>query len=87
MGKSAFVRDLAKDMAETLAKEDAKKREAEKPADDAELCAVCLDAPRSHAFVPCGHMVVCGGCSAGLKGKACVMCRAPAIAIIKIFKS
>jgi len=26
-------------------------------------CCVCLDETKSHAFVPCGHLCVCGGSS------------------------
>jgi hypothetical protein len=34
----------------------------EPPAAPAEetLCVVCFDAPKDHAFVPCGHQCVCG---------------------------
>ena len=28
-------------------------------AEDASLCVVCLDEPKTHAIVPCGHVCVC----------------------------
>lgn len=33
-------------------------------------CVVCLDAPRSVALLPCGHVVLCGGCFACLQKQA-----------------
>jgi hypothetical protein len=43
-------------------------------------CAVCLSAPRDHAFVPCGHRCVCGSCGLLIMSRpcaACPMCREP----------
>lgn len=39
-------------------------------------CILCLDAPRTHVFVPCGHMCACQSCSQKLmkKGHKCPMC-------------
>jgi len=36
-------------------------------------CIICMDAPRNHAAIACGHQVVCGGCSAQLD--RCPVCR------------
>jgi hypothetical protein len=36
-------------------------------------CKICLDAPSSCAFVPCGHVVACKRCS--LKIDKCPICR------------
>lgn len=33
-------------------------------------CVVCFDAPRSVALIPCGHVVLCGGCFANLQKQA-----------------
>lgn len=41
-------------------------------------CCVCLDAPNTHAYVPCGHKCVCGQCSLGLHTtgpQLCPVCR------------
>jgi hypothetical protein len=35
-----------------------------------ELCIVCLDAPKDHIIVPCGHQCVCGACAQRLKRTA-----------------
>ena len=44
-------------------------------------CAVCLDAPRTHVFLPCMHMCVCQQCAesmmASTTGKDCPLCREP----------
>merc|ERR1712196_46848 len=29
-------------------------------------CIICMEAPRSHAIVPCGHQCVCSACAAQL---------------------
>jgi hypothetical protein len=42
---------------------------APQPAADADemLCVLCLDAPKDHIIVPCGHQCVCGACAEKLK--------------------
>ena len=42
-------------------------------AQDRLQCAVCVDAERSVVFLPCSHVVVCGGCAAQLD--ECPLCR------------
>jgi hypothetical protein len=42
---------------------------------DAELCAVCLDAPCSALIKPCGHTSTCLDCARLLKPPLCVTCR------------
>lgn len=37
-------------------------------------CSVCLTAPRDHAFVPCGHRCVCGGCGHLIMSRPCAAC-------------
>ena len=63
---------------------DAKKKEAET---EASLCAICLENPKTHCFVPCGHVCVCSGCagnSRNFNGK-CPMCRAKFTTIFRPF--
>ena len=45
-----------------------------------------MDSPRSHTFVPCGHLCVCATCSdAVMNGnKACPICRVPAQMAMRI---
>jgi hypothetical protein len=45
-------------------------------------CVVCLCAPPTCVFVPCGHIAACGGCAARLRADAtCIVCRAPLDAV------
>lgn len=51
-------------------------------------CAICLVAPRTHAFIPCGHRCVCADCGAevmGRAGAACPICRTEAERLQHIF--
>ncbi|AAC59034.1 inhibitor of apoptosis protein 3 [Orgyia pseudotsugata multiple nucleopolyhedrovirus] len=50
----------------------------ERPAVEAEvaddrLCKICLGAEKTVCFVPCGHVVACGKCAAGVT--TCPVCR------------
>jgi hypothetical protein len=63
---------------------------APQPAADADetLCVLCLDAPKDHIIVPCGHQCVCGACAEKLKkarSALCPFCRAPINATFKVF--
>ncbi|AYU83757.1 hypothetical protein, conserved [Leishmania donovani] len=42
---------------------------------DKELCLVCMDRPRSYAFLPCGHISCCQECTKSLD--QCPLCRQP----------
>ncbi|CAD7936761.1 unnamed protein product [Amoebophrya sp. A120] len=61
--------------------------------DERELCCACLERRRTHAFIPCGHKVVCARCGRELLTNqpratwSCPVCREPAIACIRIFDS
>ena len=50
------------------------------------VCVVCLDAPRSVALSPCGHLALCGACAAK-KGvaKQCPVCRKRAHKALTIY--
>ena len=48
--------------------------------DDAEPCAVCLEAPRAALLVPCGHVAMCIECADKVLHSSraiCVVCRQP----------
>ena len=53
--------------------------------DDA--CCVCLDARRTHCFIPCGHLCVCLACATSLFGGPCPVCRVPCEQAVKVFFS
>jgi len=52
-------------------------------------CTICLEAPRSHVFIPCGHFVACESCA--LKAfqwrSACPICRKKSSMVTKVFFS
>ncbi|XP_049872457.1 death-associated inhibitor of apoptosis 2 [Pectinophora gossypiella] len=50
---------------------------------EARLCKVCMDSEVSVVFLPCGHLVSCGGCGAALA--ACPLCRAPVRALVRAY--
>lgn len=42
-----------------------------------DACVICLQAPRSHAFAPCGHLCLCEGCTIRTNCVRCPLCRVP----------
>ena len=69
--------------------EEARRQSAERARrndDDARLCAVCLDAPKDAALVPCGHRT-CRGCAKALRRRKlpCPSCRQPIEGTIKVY--
>ncbi|XP_026319004.1 baculoviral IAP repeat-containing protein 7-B isoform X2 [Hyposmocoma kahamanoa] len=50
---------------------------------EARLCKVCMDSEVSVVFLPCGHLVSCGGCGAALA--ACPLCRASVRALVRAY--
>ena len=58
------------------------------PQDAETMCVVCLDAPKDHIIVPCGHQCVCEACAEKLKKASsplCPFCRTPINSTIKVF--
>ena len=55
--------------------------------DDEHLCAICIDAPRTHVLVPCGHKCVCGDCAAlSVQRGACPICRAECFYTTRVYE-
>ena len=52
-------------------------------------CVVCSKAPRTHVFVPCGHMCACKTCSSRVmeSRKVCPMCNQSSIMATKVIVS
>jgi len=52
------------------------KKKANNPSMHLGNCAICFEAPQTHAFVPCGHVCACKECSSRVmaKNKKCPMC-------------
>jgi hypothetical protein len=48
-------------------------------------CVVCLGEDCTHAFVPCGHKVVCSTCAPTLDLKECPVCRQSVSLLMKIY--
>ena len=84
---SLQVRELmrqAKSMLQHLLLASGAEQHVEEPAkvaDDVEerdpTCVICMDEPGTMTFLPCGHAVVCSGCSKLVmaSGGLCPMCR------------
>ena len=55
--------------------------------DDEEVCVVCLDNKKTHAFNPCGHMCVCKTCADIIiqSDSNCPMCRISVTNSLKIY--
>ena len=58
------------------------------------LCVVCMDAPKQHIILPCGHQCVCETCAKEFKPKTvkkrktrkdCPVCRAKIDQTIRVF--
>ena len=52
---------------------------APQPEAEEVLCVVCMDAPKQHVILPCGHQCVCEACAQQLTQKSpptCPVCRA-----------
>ena len=51
------------------------------------MCDVCMDGPKTHAFVPCGHRCVCASCSERVMKRdgCCPFCREPAMMAILVY--
>ena len=56
--------------------------------DEERMCCVCLEKPKTHALVPCGHVCACEGCA---KDKImatdglCPMCRTQSAQILQVY--
>ena len=50
-------------------------------------CVVCMEAAKTHVFVPCGHMCVCAKCAATLMAhtRLCPACCTAATSAIQVF--
>jgi hypothetical protein len=58
------------------------------PHDEETLCVLCLDAPKDHIIIPCGHQCVCEACAEKLKKARhplCPFCRTPINSTFKVF--
>ena len=61
--------------------------ESNKNTKDVGSCAICLDAPLTHVFVPCGHMCACQECSKKVirKQRKCPICKQISTQAIQVF--
>ena len=56
-------------------------------ADARSACVICLDAPKSHVLLPCGHKCLCGACAAeSARPPFCPICRAPIGQAVRVFE-
>lgn len=58
------------------------------PSVEASVCVICMESPRSYAFIPCGHRCVCRGCVRRMRRISplqCPICRRNSTDVIKIY--
>ncbi len=55
---------------------------AQEAVDEDTLCVVCMETERNTVMVPCGHLVLCEGCSKGIT--VCPMCRDEVVEFIPL---
>ncbi|MBL6833635.1 MAG: RING-HC finger protein [Candidatus Actinomarina sp.] len=50
-------------------------------------CVICMNSPKTHAFIPCGHRCVCKKCGESCidNNYKCPLCRKKTTGIIKIY--
>ena len=46
-------------------------------------CRACFENPRDALYLPCGHMVLCMGCTGKLESKRCPLCRTKIERVVK----
>lgn len=70
-------------------KESAQRAEGNASPPLASECVVCMDAQRSAAAVPCGHMCACYECLQGIHaaGQGCPVCRQPIQQVVRIYSA
>ena len=52
-------------------------------------CCLCLDAPKTHIVLPCGHKCLCAACASGFDeggGRFCPLCRCPMDRVQRVFE-
>jgi len=42
---------------------------------DRNMCVVCTVSEKTHSFIPCGHIAVCGDCLMLLDPQRCPLCK------------
>lgn len=57
------------------------------PAPPEPTCDMCMDAPKTHAFVPCGHVFACEGCAQMIIGRTgvCPVCSQSVSGTLRVF--
>eukprot|EP00966_Prymnesium_polylepis_P083623 1936785-Prymnesium_polylepis.2 len=73
----------AKEVATRLEEENARRVEAA-------LCVICLDKPKTHVFVPCGHYSCCAECCDSIVNgpeamRLCPLCKGAITMAVKVF--
>ena len=48
-------------------------------------CVICLDGERTHALVPCGHMILCKACAEKQQLADCPICQQVVTHIIRVW--
>jgi len=54
--------------------------------EESDVCAICMDKPKTHVLAPCGHLCVCERCVLAVVNGPCPICRANCISSIDMRK-
>ena len=54
--------------------------------EESRLCVVCMEAPRSHACVPCGHRCLCSSAACTSRLTRCPLCRMEVERVMKVWE-
>ena len=60
-----------------------KMRLLEEKRQDANMCVICMDAPKTFAMMPCGHVCCCETCALQMIGDSCPLCRTNVTQVLK----
>lgn len=47
-------------------------------------CVACMARPRTHLFLPCAHLALCGECAGDAAVATCPICRAPRTQVVRV---
>lgn len=78
--------NLLKNVAEQIEIEEQEPQKEPAQGGEEEECVICLDKPRTHAIVPCGHLAYCAECAKSLPAAECAVCKGTIDTLCRIYR-